>query len=390
MAVDGPCARRHRLPLATWWADQRERGSRPYAAPGFDGRRWQWGAGVFLVYLAYPLSDLVAHHGPGTVVVGLLLLALFVVLYLRVVPRVAFHPDSALARRTAAAMVVIAVVYCVVCGRGGTTFATYLAVSTVFLLPAVASVPIVLALAALAVFVPQHVPSWGLHGPQWGAGVPAILIGTAMLGLRSKAASDIRVRRAEDQVALMAAEQERLRIARDLHDLLGHALTTVTVKAELASRLAGRDPDRAAREMAQVAELARQGLSDVRAAVAGYREVSLATELAVAREVLTAAGIRAELPPATEDVPGELRELFGWVVREGVTNAVRHSRAQRVRVTMSARSIEVADDGVGPGPDGSTGNGLRGLVERVAVLGGRVETGPAGQRGFRLLVEVPV
>lgn len=187
----------------------------------------------------------------------------------------------------------------------------------------------------------------------------------------------------------MAAEQERLRIARDLHDLLGHALTTVTVKAELASRLATRDPERAAQEMAQVAELARQGLADVRAAVAGYREVSLATEIAVAREVLTAAGIRAELPPSTEEVPGHLRELFGWVVREGVTNAVRHSRAQRVRVSVSSHSIEVEDDGVGPGSEGRSGSGLTGLVERVAEMGGRVETGAAGDRGFRLLVEVP-
>ena len=352
-------------------------------------RRWRWGAGVFLIYLAYPVIDLFQHKSAPIIVLGLALIALFISLYLTIVPRMSFQPDARLARRTALLMVGISVVYCVVCGRGGMVFATYLAVSIVFLLPLSVALPSIIALTVIAVELPQHIHSWDLHGEQWGAGGPALLVGIAMYGIKTRVATDIKLARAEHQVATMAAEQERLRIARDLHDLLGHALTTVTVKAELASRLAIRDPERAAQEMSQVAELARQGLSDVRAAVAGYREVSLATEIAVAREVLTAAGIRAELPPSTEDVPGQLRELFGWVVREGVTNAVRHSRAQRVRVTVSSHSIEVEDDGVGPGSEGLSGSGLSGLVERVAEMGGRVETGAAGDRGFRLLVEVP-
>ena len=121
-----------------------------------------------------------------------------------------------------------------------------------------------------------------------------------------------------------------MRIARDLHDLLGHSLTAASVKAQLAGRLVGQDDARAAAEIGDVERLTRQVLADVRAAVAGYREVSLAVELATAREVLGAAGIAADLPGAVDEVPAGQRELFGWVVREGVTNAVRHSRRQRL------------------------------------------------------------
>ena len=169
-----------------------------------------------------------------------------------------------------------------------------------------------------------------------------------------------------------------MRIARDLHDLLGHSLTAVTVKAQLAGRLVGRDDTRAAAEMHEVERLSRQALADVRAAVAGYREVSLAVEVATAREVLGAAGIAADLPGAVDEVPAELRELFGWAVREGVTNAVRHSGAKRVRVQVTPSSVEVTDDGRRrSGPAG--GSGLAGLAERRRR--GRARRGRAGPPG---------
>jgi two-component system sensor histidine kinase DesK len=176
-----------------------------------------------------------------------------------------------------------------------------------------------------------------------------------------------------------------LRIGRDLHDILGHALTTVVVKSELARRLVPAEPERAAAEMGEVAGLARQSLADVRATVAGYREMSLFTELATAREILRAAGIEAELPATVESVPDERRELFGWVVREGVTNAVRHSRAKHLTIRIRDDSIEVVDDGIGTTT--GTGTGLRGMSERASAAGGRLTTSVADGGGWRLAVE---
>ncbi|EOD65568.1 sensor histidine kinase, partial [Amycolatopsis vancoresmycina] len=168
---------------------------------------------------------------------------------------------------------------------------------------------------------------------------------------------------AVETLARQALEAERARIARDLHDLLGHSLTAITVKSTLARRLVTAEATRAGEEMSAVETLARQALTDVRAAVSGYREVTLAVELARGRELLRACGVAADLPTATDVVAPDRQELFGWVVREGLTNVARHARATRCTVTLSAASVEVADDGGGgPAPHGS---GLDGLRERV-------------------------
>jgi two-component system sensor histidine kinase DesK len=152
---------------------------------------------------------------------------------------------------------------------------------------------------------------------------------------------------AREQIARLAVADERLRFARDLHDLLGHSLTVMAVKADLAGKLMVRAPDRARTEIADLERLDREALTDVRATVAGYRATSLATEISHARRSLEAAGIAADLPLAVDDVPPPRRELLGWVVREGTTNVVRHSRARswRARRSAGARTggVEVAD-----------------------------------------------
>ncbi|NBH02801.1 histidine kinase, partial [Amycolatopsis sp. SID8362] len=149
-----------------------------------------------------------------------------------------------------------------------------------------------------------------------GAFAEAIRANTALVAARA-------------EVARLASEAERARIARDLHDLLGHSLTAITVKSTLARRLVDADGARAGEEMSAVETLARQALTEVRAAVSGYREVSLAGELARGRELLRACGVTADLPTATDVVAPTHQELFGWVVREGLTNVARHARATR-------------------------------------------------------------
>jgi two-component system, NarL family, sensor histidine kinase DesK len=204
---------------------------------------------------------------------------------------------------------------------------------------------------------------------------------------------------ARDDLARLAVQEERNRFARDLHDILGHSLTLVTMKAELAGRLVHVDPDAAEREIADVERLTREALADVRAAVSGYRGVTLAGELANARAALQAAGIAADLPSAVDDVPGERRALFGWAVREGVTNVVRHSGASRCAVSVSADAVEIRDDGRGrptdpssdevrlPVAHGLVGHGLVGLGERARAVGGRVLT-RSDADGFTLRVDV--
>jgi two-component system, NarL family, sensor histidine kinase DesK len=178
-----------------------------------------------------------------------------------------------------------------------------------------------------------------------------------------------------------------------VHDVLGHSLTTITVKSALAARLVGRDPQRAVQEMNDVETLSRSTLADVRAAVAGYRDVNLAGELATARQVLGSAGIAPHLPGAIDVVPGELHELFGWAVREGVTNVVRHARATTCTITLGETWLQIDDDGHGtpdlPGARAGTGTGLLGLGERVHAAGGTVTSGPSTS-GWTLRIDVPV
>jgi two-component system, NarL family, sensor histidine kinase DesK len=252
------------------------------------------------------------------------------------------------------------------------------------------SAPIVIALALAALVVPVAVPSWHQSlakslGDFTPIAIPVAAVVTyAVLRVvrGNQALADARA-----ELAQLAAENERIRIARDLHDLLGHSLTTITVKAGLACRLGATDPALGFREMAEVETLARQTLTDVRAAVANYRDVTLTGELAAGRELLRAAGITADLPHAVDVVDPDHRELFGWVVREGLTNIVRHAHASTCAIRLSASSVEIVDDGIG-GP-AEPGNGLNGLRERAAAVGGVVDTGPLEPQGWRLRVSLP-
>ncbi len=209
------------------------------------------------------------------------------------------------------------------------------------------------------------------------------------------------LRRTRAELARAAAAEERLRIARDLHDLLGHSLSLISLKAELADRVLSADPDRAAREIAELRAVARQSLSDVRAAIAGYRQPDLAAELAAARQLLDAAGMSSSITlPAAVSLSPDVDAALAWAVREGTTNAVRHSRATNVAITVtpgpSAVVAEIRDNGAGAGQRaavtgaGAAGSGLTGLAERVRQLGGELTAGATEPHGFLLRVVVPL
>lgn len=250
------------------------------------------------------------------------------------------------------------------------------------------------------------------------------------------------LRRTRAELARAAVSEERLRIARDLHDLLGHSLSLITLKAELAGRLMTADPDRAAVQIAELEAVARQSLSDVRAAVAGYRQPDLAGELAAAHSLLAAAGIASQIDSVSPgELPDAIDAALAWAVREGTTNVVRHSRATRVTICVHTAATtavaEISDNGpaaadtgpegiaalpaaptagpagralltrtrfslagtgraagpgwtAGPGRAAITGSGLAGLAERVRSLGGELAAGTVEPHGFLLRVVVPL
>jgi two-component system sensor histidine kinase DesK len=344
--------------------------------------------GLWLIYLGQTAGGVNKHSHGGAAVAGYAIIAAFVVVYLVALPA-AWTGNQ---RRSWGLYLLAWALFGAelpFAHEDATVFCIYIAVLSVALIGLSNRerlFPLLAILAVAATFGPKLAPSWHA-GAQYGIGLAVILVGLAMFGFFSIIRSNAELAAARTEVARLAAENERSRIARDLHDLLGHSLTTITVKAGLARRLAERgETERAAAEIADVEELTRRSLVDVRAAVTGYRDVTLVGELASAREVLRAAGVDAELPRAVEIVDCALDALFGWVVREGVTNVVRHARASTCTVALGPNWVEITDDGHG-GPAGM-GDGLTGLRERVAAAGGTVEAG-GYPSGWRLRVDVP-
>ncbi|WP_295128083.1 sensor histidine kinase [uncultured Leifsonia sp.] len=230
----------------------------------------------------------------------------------------------------------------------------------------------------------------GTFDDYWFIALITVSIGIMMSAFARQIDALRRLRNAQGEIARLAVVEERARFSRDMHDVLGHSLTVVTVKSELARRLIPVDPGRAEEELADIERLTRSALADLRAAVAGYREMSLSTELAAAQAGLAAADIQAHLPRNGEEVDPDLRELFGWVLREGVTNVIRHSGSRNCWVTVEPEMLRIEDDGRGPAPVGSErrdlvrGSGIAGLAARAGESGAAL-TVEAGPRGGTLL-----
>ncbi|MFF7897534.1 sensor histidine kinase [Streptomyces sp. NPDC088817] len=351
-------------------------------------------------------SHLFQGKTPNPWIGGLGLLA-FNSLYIYVVFR-AFDQRARTARPTRLALLLLFLVTCgLAIGYGG----TWLLFLPLFGLAAGASLrgPLLgrigVGLGLFAGIVAGMREGW--NGINIGYGTFLSTVVTAVILSLSDAVRELRA--AREELARRAVEEERLRFSRDLHDLLGHTLSVIVVKSEAARRLAPRDMGAALTQITDIESVGRQALTEIREAVTGYREGGLGTELDRARSALTAAGIepvvRRSGPPLT---PGA-EALLGWVVREAVTNAVRHSGARRCEITVTGTAerarLTVVDDGDGtsagrsgdPDPVDSVdpmdrvgGTGLRGLTERLAAAGGSLRAGPSPRGGFTVTAEVPL
>lgn len=365
--------------------------------------------------LAWPEADLSPSTGPGRIV-GTVVPALFLVYLIEPIRRVFIesHP-TAIRILIPAVVVVYASVYmfamlserktshlvravtfgvmtacgltiAAVLGPDDLVYMTYVISMALVQLPPL--VGLVFGISVTAALLIGTTVSDG--EPNIGSASILIVLTVALFGIRQVIKSNAELRAARDEIATLAVAEERARLARDLHDVLGHSLTTITVKAGLARRLLERSGSvtSAVAELRDVEHLSRTALAEVRATVSGYRKASLPAELVGARAALVAAEIEADLPHAVDNVPAELQEPFAYVLREGVTNVIRHSGAQHCSVRLGDSWIEIRDDGAASGSSG-VGHGLAGLTERLAQVGGSLETGPCPEGGFRLLATVP-
>jgi two-component system sensor histidine kinase DesK len=353
---------------------------------------------VWLAFILFPLVNSVtttdSASGRVLVVTGA---AVFTCAYVWLV-LIMFRPGAAAIRWTLlAAQLAVAIVLTLHSpGHWGFMF-TYCAACVALVVPAGRGLRGILALTVLA--VASSAVAGGSEGVVISSGTTTIAIGLLMVLMRDLRDRNHELSEARAELARSAVVAERERFARDLHDLLGHSLSVIAIKAELAGRLLSDDAARAGREIAEVEQVARQALGEVRQAVSGYRRPTLEGELDGARMALSAAGITAEFDRAPALLDPEVEAVLAWTVREGATNVIRHSGARWCQVTVSAGEagvgVEVLDDGSGSAvadvsSNGHAGNGIAGLAERAERLRGRLEAGrlPDGA-GFRLAVSVP-
>lgn len=236
--------------------------------------------------------------------------------------------------------------------------------------------------------------TWLFHLPMWAGAMGVFFVlaigGSNLFYAQQQRATEL-LRKANREIEQLAKTAERERIARDLHDLLGHTLTVIALKSELAHRVVDADAGRAKTEMIEVEETARKALAEVREAVLGYRSEGLPAEIVRARRTLTSAGVEMESSIAEVVLTPGQNDVLCLALREAVTNIVRHARATRcvVGLAVNAETIvfSVEDDGVGCA--GKENNGLRGMRERAAALGGELVVGSAAGSGTRVEIRVP-
>lgn len=244
----------------------------------------------------------------------------------------------------------------------------------------------VLAIVMIAATVDADARTGDLETTAWAAGLTAVIGGMVIYFN----AAGRKLRAAQDRARHLAIVAERERIGRDLHDLLGHTLSVIAIKAELASKLALHDPDRSLQEIRDVERISREALAEVRQAVLAQRHTALADELRNARTALDAAGITLECDVDPIRLPPAFEQTLALAVREAMTNIIRHAGARacviRLRAVQDRARLEIVDDG--GGGEIKEGSGLLGMRARVAALGGRIDR--TSDAGVHLIITLPL
>jgi two-component system sensor histidine kinase DesK len=345
--------------------------------------RVRWIDFVWLVYSCFFFIEPIERNSRS----GWINFTLFYLAFLAIYSTMVLARNRWISRLSLAAMAVLGLCY-IPRNPGTVGVITFVAAFLPFVVERISIViPLIIALCVAAIL-----EGWLLHLSPWSWAictlVSLVVGGTNTIFAQQKRASQ-KLDLAHEEIAHLAKVAERERIARDLHDVLGHTLSVVVLKSELAGRLFDRDPTRARSEIREVEDVARKALSEVREAIRGYRAEGLAAEIDRAFKTLESAGVTLVCEAKPPMLRATEETVLSLIVREAVTNIVRHAQATQCRLEFlknsSGTSLLVEDDGCGG--IRQEGNGLRGMRERVESLGGRLQVN--SDKGTRLFVEIP-
>ncbi|MFJ6216464.1 sensor histidine kinase [Streptomyces sp. NPDC092296] len=360
-------------------------------------RRWkvrEWWFSVIWLWGLTPGIDTLAHRPTWAFALAVTGAAVFCLAFVTTVAHASRGGSPRLRVSCWAVTAVLATAFTLLLGAAWLPMYLYVAICNAAAFPLRRAVPLAVGLVAL-----QWTTALAAGAPfatywPWLAAAAAVA-GFSILGTE-RSRTKARLRKGEEAMAQLAVNEERLRFGRDLHDLLGHSLSLLALKTQLAERMVHTDPDGCAKQLAEMREITVTALAEVRESVTGYRRPTLATELARAHTTLTSAGIRPDIDPDIEPRAGTLppaREAaLAWALRESVTNVVRHSAGARsCRIQLTHRNgqyiLTVQNDSTTT-PTASFGNGLSGLRERLALEDGHLEAGPI-PGGFHVSAHLP-
>lgn len=344
-----------------------------------------WGPFFWVLYLGFFFIDPVLNHAsPKLWFFDILAVLIFLVLYFGIFllerPRAIIHIGG----MTLLGMLMIPF------NGGASTFFIFAGAFVPFVVEtqtlAIGCLATIAAIGAIETYL-LHVSGWVV----FYAAVFPLIVGGSNVFFAERNRMNRKLRKANEEIENLAKVAERERIARDLHDVLGHTLSVITLKSELAGKLIDRDPQRAGKEIREVEQISRQALSDVRDAIRGYRSQGLVAELAQAKATLETAGLTVQCDAATTvKLPAIQESVLSLAVREAVTNVVRHSQARNCRMRLEQQNgdcrLEIHDDGCGT--SNGEGNGLRGMRERVEMLGGTLQR--SSESGTTLTITLPL